>query len=363
MAKAAGVFLLYSLGWLVCLGQNKPSKLAKLDVEDLPQINISFKASDHGLPVPSQTLFLGQPFCSANGTIFLNARTPPDYGNSSILGISPNSEMYQYQVQNVPGLTHLLIIGMDAKDSDVLLLVSARKKDALGQVESQNPQHFLLYVSPGQSAPKVVPLKLPFQPIRAVIFEEDQYMVLGMDMINHVPAMALVDSSGDEVRAFDSQLLLGQPGGLVINASKQIRSQTTALPDDWAQLSFVLSTAQFVHQGQALVLLIPGRKNEVITFGQDGSAQTLRLHLPDGFEAESLVPSDKYLFVRVANERSDGKFLLLMVDPQGGDVMRVVRTPQLSAQDVLCVHDGEYLGIHWAGEKGKEQLYLMRGKE
>jgi hypothetical protein len=365
MMKTTLFSLCFLLG-LFCTAQKSPDKSAKPTIENLPQSTILFKSPERGVPVSSQVLFLGQPFCSSNGTTFLNARMPPDYATTSILGISSNGEMHQYPLQNAPGLKNMQIRSMDAVDSDVFLLIAAQKTDVMSppiQPGSRNLQYFLLHLTPDKTTPDVIRLSIPFDPMRAAFLGEDQFIVLGMDLISRMPVMAIVDDSGDVARFFDTQSLFGEPDHLAQNASTQIKSQAASLPDDWAQLTFVLSTAQFVHQGTSLVFLLPSRKNEIVLFRQNGSLMIRHLHLPEGSEVNSLIPSDKYLVARASNGKPGEKAVLFKIDIESGDILQVIHAPQLPIENITCVHEDKYSAIHWAGQKGKEQMYLMTGTE
>jgi hypothetical protein len=354
----------------VCGGQENPSASrnikGKLTIDNLPQTSISFKTPDHELPLPAQVMLIGHPFCSSNGTTFLQAQMPPDYAVTSIVAIPPKGEVKQYPVPSVPGLTNIVVRGMDAIGSDVFLFVQARKGDVVSEHDQKPelPENFVIHVSPGQTGPEAIPLHVSFQPVRVAALGKNEFLVLGIDMINKMPTMALVDSSGDVERIFDSMTLLGQTDDVVKNASKQISGEASGLPDDWAKLSVVLSAAEFAHSGDSLLFLLPGRKNEMLTLSQNGSISSMRLRLPEGFDADSLVPSDKYWLVRAVNTSGKSeKPVLLLVNPGSGEVMRVIRTQPFSAEDISCVYDGQYIGLRWIGEKDKGQWYLIRSTE
>ena len=55
--------------------------------------------------------------------------------------------------------------------------------------------------------------------------------------------------------------------------------------------------------------------------------------------------------------------MVAVIDPATGDILQIIRTAPLSANDVACVHEGRYLAIHWAGEGNSLKLLLMEGTQ
>lgn len=338
-----------------------------------PALIIQFKSVGPPLAISPGDMFLGYPLCSANGTTFLNVRLSPNYAEQSLIGVSPKGELTRYAIGSAPGLVHVNVVSVDASSSDVDVLVSAQKLDILrdhgidpdspeARTDSASYHFFILRFDSDHAAPDETVLTLPFDPIKLAVISKDAFMILGFDRVNNTPIVAFVDNSGQLVREVDTYNSVGNVDSLVANAPQGIASQMQG-SGRTAQAEMLLSTAQLVHYGDALLLLIPGSSARVTVVRSNGDIQSTTLHLPKGFVAESLVSSDRNWVVRVSDGSQNGPGLLAVFDPASGDVLRVIRNSQLSANDITCVHDGNYFAIHGAPDGKQLKLFLMSGSE
>lgn len=67
--------------------------------------------------------------------------------------------------------------------------------------------------------------------------------------------------------------------------------------------------------------------------------------------------------MRLSDGGPDQHGMVAVIDPATGDILQIIRTAPLSANDVACVHEGRYLAIHWAGEGNSLKLLLMEGTQ
>lgn len=92
--------------------------------------------------------------------------------------------------------------------------------------------------------------------------------------------------------------------------------------------------------------------------------QVLSLHLPQGMEAKSLLASDQGIFLRAWDGPQTKQLLLVQLDPLSGIATRLLNSPQLTPDDIVCAHAGKYIGLHWISEDPDDQkAYLMVGAE
>lgn len=343
-----------------------PSKPVR---EILPQITLQFEAYGQGIEVSPKDVFLGYPFCSADGTVYLNARVPPDYASQFLIGVSPKGELTRYSLIPAQGLVYTTVLSVDAEGPDVYALVSAEKIEQLRD-NDLNPEsseaktapyyrYFILHFSHDLAVPDEISLDLPFQPMKLAATSEGTFIIVGLDTVNQLPVIALVDDSGQLIQELDLHGKFDSDGAIVANAPQDLRSQFPKTPEN-AQFALALSAAQLVHYRDSVLILIPGSNARVITIRGDGEVGSTRLRLPQGIEAESLVPSDHNWFLRASDAAAHEYSLLLMVDPHSGAILRVIQTAPLPAVGITCVHDGDYVGIHWAGKKGDQKMFLMR---
>ncbi|HTW45835.1 MAG TPA: hypothetical protein VMD58_09840 [Acidobacteriaceae bacterium] len=343
-----------------------PSKPAR---ETLPHITLQFEPFGHGLAVSPKDMFLGYPFCSADGTVYLNARVPPDYASQFLIGVSPKGELSRYSLIPAQGLVYTTVLGVDAEGSDVYALVSAEKIEELRD-NDLNPEssdaktapyyrYFILHFSHDLAMPDEIALDLPFQPMKLAATSEGTFIILGLETVNQLPVIALVDDSGQLIQEIDLNGKFEGNGAIVANAPQDLRNRLPKTPEN-AQFALALSAAQLVHYRDSVLILIPGSDARVITIRNDGEVGSTRLRLSQGIEAESLVPSDHNWFLRASDATGQRNTLLLMVDPHSGAILQVIQTAPLPAVGITCVHDGNYVGVHWVGKKGDQKMFLMR---
>ncbi|MFZ0661629.1 MAG: hypothetical protein WAM66_02965 [Acidobacteriaceae bacterium] len=155
----------------------------------------------------------------------------------------------------------------------------------------------------------------------------------------------------------------GSNNSIVAHEPQRLKSQFKTMPEG-VGLGFALVAAQFVHYHDSLLLLMPGSKPKIFTIGGGGAIQSTTLHLPAGFEAESLIPSDSSWLVRATDGATNGKELIVMVNPSDGKALRIIHSPQFGVNDITCVHGGDYYGIRWSTGKGEsKKTFLMEAAQ
>lgn len=345
-------------------------------IEELTTTTLKFQAQpEQALTLPSFVVF-GYPSCSPSGVTVLDFMIPPDYKTFEFAGVASGGKIQAYPLNQIPGLASVFVVSFDASDSGIDALVSGQKADKLvahslaphGSEEPRQPQphkYFMLHLSSGGSSPEVIELDLPFRPSRIASLDENTWVILGFDRVNRLPVLTLVDHAGQILRYVDVEQVFGATASMINNASESTRKVLDGLPES-ERVGALLTLVQFVHYRGSLLLLSPGKNAKIVTLHKGGQIENMALHLPEGFEAKSIVSSDRGWFVRAFKRIDNSEYVdlrLLQLDPSSGDVVRLMSSPQLSPDDVTCIHNGEYLGIHWVGEQEDKKPYLMVGTE
>jgi hypothetical protein len=357
--------------------QTAPIAAAKPTPRDsLPIVTINFSPVGNALAISPEDAFIGYPFCSSNGTTFLDVVHHPGFESQTLVGISPKAELSTYRIGAALGLVNATVLSVDATSSDVYTLVTAEKLDVLrkhdldpasadAKTASEYYGSFVLRFASELASPDEIAIDLPFQPLRLAVTSRDTMMILGFDSVNQSPVLAVIDHEGQLVREIDANNSFGSAEQIAAGAPQSLKNQS--MPDSSAELATVLSAAQWVHYGDSLLLLMPGSHAKVITLHSNGEIEDTRLHLPEGFEALSLVSSDSKWFVRVTEGTATGnlmnKTILVMANPADGSILQIIRTPQISPINISCVVDGKYYAIHWNGEKENMKAFLMAGTQ
>lgn len=357
--------------------QNAPAKSAqnkiqaarvqpKLDI--LPQTTLDFQPVGNGLPLPATFVYLNHPVCGPDGTYYMNAEMLPR-GERQIIAVSPNDKnaVRNYTMSSIMGLVNVQPRLMDAEGSDLYVLVEAAKTDDLfnHDVKPGSPEarkyrkSFILHFHGEPYSPDVIPLGLPFFPEQFAATSDGKFVFLGLDRTNQTPVLAVIDGSGELNHYIDAYQNFDSNKSIVAHAPQNLKSQFKTMPEG-APLDFTLVAAQFVHYRDSLLLLMPGSKPKIFTF-RGGALESTELHLPAGFEADSLIPSENSWLIRATDGTSNDKAIIVMVNPSDGKALRIIHSPKFGVNDITCVHDGDYYGIHWAtDDKGNDKAFLMK---
>ncbi len=336
----------------------------------LPQATLDFKPVGDRLPLSAQIDFFSHIVCGADGAFYFNAEMLPS-GERQVIAVSPKEdEVSSYNMASIMGLENVNPLATDVEGSDIYVLAEAAKSDDLinHDVKPGSPEvrkytkHFILHFRGKPSTPDVIQLDLPFEPRQFAATSEGKFVVLGLERANQTAVLAVIDDSGELDHYIDAYLDFGSKKSMVANAPQQMESQFQTTPEG-APLDFALVDAQFVHYRNSLLLLMPGAKAKIFTI-RGGGVESTKLHLPGGLEAESLVPSDSGWLVRATDGTANGKKLIVAIDPSDGEALRTIQSPQFSINDITCVHDGDFYGIHWPrGNKKNDKAYLMESSQ
>jgi hypothetical protein len=353
----------------VATAQQSPGSQAQTQLDDLPSMTVQFD-SDAGNPLslPS-VVVVDYPFCSSDGTTFLNFLVPPEYSAPAIVGISPKGQVHSYPVSGISELANIKVRSTDADANNLFVLVSAQQADALTKhsfAPGQNPlppfKNFLLRFPADGSSPEVTQLDIPFRPLRLATFRDGELLLLGVDHLNRTPLLATVDYSGQQLRYIDTGNAFGDSQSIVNSTPLQRRSGIKALLSG-AQLNAVFTAAQFAHYKGELLMLLPGSGGVIRVLHRDGQMENIQLHLPVGLEVDSIVPSNEGLFIRATDSAESGKVTLLQANLSDGSILHVVKTPNLSPNNITCIYGGKYFGVRWVGNKADIHPFFVIGSE
>lgn len=351
----------------------KPADAKPPVPSEVPTIALHFKPVSSALAV-SAHVYLGQPFCSSDGAVYLRAALPPDNVKQMAIVASRQGEISRYSLSSVMGLTGVTPLFLDAHGSHLYVLVEAAKTEVLrdndinpdaplSRSAAQYFHDFILSYSGEMAAPDIIQLSLPFSPMQFATMGKGKFVVLGFNRASQAPTLVVVNSSGDIDHYVDAYHAFGGNASLATNAPQYMKSDMPpgAYPGETEEydLEGALVSAHFVHYRDSVLLLLPGSAPKVFTIQSGGGLTSTTLHLPAGLEADTLIPSNRNWYVRVSNGTSSGKQHIIMVDPTTGNVLETIQSPQIPAYLITCVHDGDYYGLHWTGKNDNMKMFLM----
>jgi hypothetical protein len=352
------------------ISAQQPSVPPTSSAGNLQQTTLQFTAKvKEPLTLPSHAM-IDFPACGASGAVFFRFVMPPSYVQQELYAVSPKGEVRNFSFGNIPGLSNATLLSFDASNSETYALLSAQPGNAVAshipgapgsQPEDGARQHpsklFLATFDLDGKYVDAVPLDLPFRPIRIAALGEDSLVVLGIETTTARPVLALLDSHGNSLRPLESEDAIS-PADTILHSSKRGEAMLESIPGP-GRLRAALSRFSFVHYRGSLLLLEPGSKPKVTEISVGGQFRTVQLHLPPGFDADSLLSSDRYWLLRVlpvdeAEKHPEGSkedWGLFQFDPDTGDFLRKINAGDLAASDIVCAHDGEFLAFQWVDGK------------
>ncbi len=297
------------------------------------------------------SLYDGAPLqCSEDGTVFMNLFMDPDSSTEVLFAFGPDGKKTAYPLEEIHDLYGVEdTLSVDATDAGVSFLVRATRDSATEfPAARKTPRYtgqygwYIAQFDRNGSYKDSFAVDIPhFNPARIAQFDTGQYLVLGIDALETVPKLAMVDSDGTLRRFLNpaKPLPLNSPrleSGLNPSAPKE---QRRSLEGAIAVLSY-----QLTHHGSAIDLLESGSEGPIYEVFADGSMNAIPVRRHPGYELDSLIPSNgKTLFLRFRPDGNEavkaGQGIIEEIDVTDGTPLKQISFPGLSLWDILCIHD------------------------
>jgi len=282
----------------ICILAQKPVATDKR--ESAPGVVLVSRSIDlgriealHGLP---ESTVVGYPLhCSTTGNTFFEVYGQADKPGVSyfpdIYRISDHGEVTKIAVPSPQDYKQIVAMGLFASEQRLIVLAQVgQPKDPNAHWNKDEKLFFLVTVAQDGSDQKLIKLALPFDPMKAAVFNSGEILILGMDPINLAPVLALLHSDGSVNRILDMDFggLGPSAGSKGIVAVKPGDSNSAALQ---RQMLGNLRTAQFVPWGAEILLVQPGTKQPVFRIKDSGISTAVSIHIPDSSLMESILGS------------------------------------------------------------------------
>ena len=327
-----------------------------------------------GLPLSTA---VGYPeFCSSDGTIFSEVYAVADKGGVAdfpdIYSISEQREVKKVNLPLPVGYKQVSLRSLYSSARQVVALVQVSQPNlpdpSLGKASMVS---YLSMVDRDGADPELVRLELGFQPMKVAIFDSGQLLVLGVDLANSLPVLALVHEDGTLQKIIDLD-------ARTYTVSRELSQTYTHKANDTNTIAMqrpilgALTKAQLVAWGTEVVLVQPGSSLPVYRIHDSGQIETVTINPPDGFLLEALlgssekdswviVTSDASAFGRVASGgvAENPAEHLFEVDPYTGELIDQLQVKGPQPGEVSCGAHGKlslnYYGLP-AGADGADRL-------
>ncbi len=296
--KLTGLIVATSFCCYVSASGQQTSKLThstgNAEVFTLPVENVNLGVDGkHIIGVPNTNSMSYPVHGASDGTIFVEMyddskpQTSP-FVVGDIYAISEDAKVTRIQRKSPDDLEEVVFRDVYASDSVVASLGSGSpRKKSPDERPSREIDYFICLSKRDGTFEKLIPLKgLRFQPLKIALLESGRFFVAGIDDLNKIPVLAMLDSDGQYLRPVD---LDNRP----FDNSKSLHTIYPHLDTSAGAGEAAISNSGFVPFGERILFYVPGTKLPVHILGQGGEDNSIPLHLPNDYLIETILPCAK----------------------------------------------------------------------
>jgi hypothetical protein len=281
--------------------------------------------------------------------VFADSANPKVATFPTIYSISEKLEVGKIQLQTPSGYKVSSLRSFYPAASKVAGLVLATQPMDPSQPTPRGKKYpFLSIADRDGSSQKLITLDLPFEPVKAAMFDSGEFLVLGVDTANIQPVLALLDSDGSLKKMLDLDIR-NYSNSSDIKQNFDPKNVGTPTAETQQTLLKALNVAQFVPSGANILLIQPGSALPVYRFTSKGLTRTVNIKPPDGSLIDTILASserDSWV-VRTKNGRtfqrvSTGNVVenpsesLYQVDPLTGSITARIEVKGPQPGEVNC---------------------------
>jgi hypothetical protein len=339
------------------------STSAKPAQPEIPSHILSFSAPKILTNVGASPFMVNPMQCSPDGRAFVEMVPNGDVLHQSLYSVSSSGEVVSFDRTKAPGLRDVQVISDFPGERDVVSLVLA-KKDSVGGVASDGgsdegtPEraYYLIVQDQKGQIKKVIELKIRIKPVQVALLSSGNFLVFGIEPINQIPELELLDTDGSLIRILDVE-------GTKYGGSRSIAK---VFGEQRADLSTVLSWAHFVPYQDDVLLYQGGSKLPVFVIGDSGILQSVQISHPLNMQLDSIVPMSSGWLVRMRDtedlHRLAGQQVvyekassLYQVNPDTGEVVLALVPPSnITSNEIACAVNNKLLALHPIYPDGKD---------
>jgi hypothetical protein len=295
----------------------------------------------------------GPPICATDGGAFYRFMThPPRYDAEQIYSITAIGKITRFNLEEVTALTRIEILSFDSgvSSANMLLLAAAASSGPSDRSPKKSP--YLARFNYDGTFKDFAQLDLPFLPVQVAQLGEDSFFVIGSDMVNALPATAIIDGGGRLLRRPDVDEVAPSEDELknMVNSMSFAGIGPQELPPAMRVYSS-LSGFQFAHSEAGLLLLEPGDGARIVELSPGRETHVVKLKLPKGQIADSILPARGKWLIRTYPEGVDNQSNMFEVDPESGETLREIRSPSVPATSIACASKDGLYGLRWVDHK------------
>ena len=330
---------------------------------DPPLYQVSF-VRGQSIPNNDVSAVIQLPFqCATDGTVFVGfvdtvqagsgIQPPPVFPIPHLVSVSLQGRVESFRLEKIPDLYISQEEGYFASDSEVTFLVTAAKEykaakktypiagGKQGEFTSnaaEKRQYILSFRRDG-AYQKYVEIEEPFHVRQLGAFPSGTFLVFGYDTKDHAPKLALLKADGT----------LLEP----LQISEADFSQSVTAKDDRALRPHGFAP-QFVSEGRSILIVQKDSSSPLLEVSEGGAIRHIRLKLPNGAHLQSLIPSDRNLYLTAAppgqGRESEGTIYEARQE-DGAMLRRFELSDGREPPMIACVHDQTFLSLDYGDGK------------
>jgi hypothetical protein len=296
--------------------------------------------------------------CSSDGTLYFDGlHNPATEPISQLYSVSSQGEGTHIARILPTDYKRTLVLDLFAGQHSLATLIEASQP--LSNVNGDLPMiaYYLSTSDRDGDRRNLTQLKLTFQPKKIAVLESGRFLVLGLDSVNRIPVLAMLETDGTFLRRLDINSLDYEHSSDLATAYAKPADKNDP---GTRLLSTQLSAAAFVPWGSKILLLQAGSRLPLHVFGNGGEEKTIPLALPPGFLLQYILASEEgpVLFVRTQSADEFKKFTEagMIVNPTqqvlefAVDTGKPIRSFQIKGAqpaDIACASNGKFTALYY----------------
>ena len=329
-----------------------------------------------GLPV---TDALGYPpHCSSEGTTYLEiydkAELAKGVAVAELYSISPTGKITRIQRQYPQNAKDINVLSVYPGDDEIATLLSAEQSsNAEDDPHADTLRYYISLSKSDGTFLKLLTLALKFNPVKIAVLDSGKFAALGVDPLNRLPVLALLDADGTYIRPIDFDATPYGPA----NSLKTIFQQKEKTGSSQEATLAAIHLAQFAPYGSKALFYQPGSNLPLRILGSAGEENTIRISPPRGYVLESIVsaPQDGPMIVRVqaisgfAELQAKGVVenppqKLVELNRYTGEAIRFLNVSGANTQEITCAEADRLIAPQLVDDKNPTggQWILLEGK-
>lgn len=352
----------------------KAEKPAKPSLwSQLPQETLKFSKPIPLPTAPQSPAMIGRIKCSPKGRAFLEIPMPPTHmiepsrmlESSRFVAIDKDGKVTVFPKIGHPlGFKDVTPLYYFATDNAVYVLVGGTKimpSAGLGEAPAKGKYKYLIlrYSQDDtlEATETLATLQGSFAPEKFAPLASGGFIVIGVDPVNNVPEMFLLDSDGRHPQPVD---LAGS--GLYSTAKlskfyhpRRLKGVPPGAPS--MVPSYALGAMQLVPYGHHVLLVQTGTNYPVSVLGNGGIERTVSLKLPPGATIRYFIPSSEKTWYAKLTDPSKPQWnhTILAFDPISGEPLRrILFTGSRPGYPVGCISHGTWMAFTRVPRKGSK---------